>query len=105
MPDKKTPIDREEVRHVARLARLSLDPKEEERLTRELGAILDYIHTLRKAPVANLDPLTHVAETHAPLSPDSPHDSLSRRESLQNAPSASEGFFLVPEVIATDRED
>jgi aspartyl-tRNA(Asn)/glutamyl-tRNA(Gln) amidotransferase subunit C len=89
-------ISREEVLHVARLARLELSEEELERLGGQLGAILEAV-----GKVAELD-LTHVEPTSHPLdlvnvwAEDEPRPPLSVEEALANAPDDDGGFFRVP---------
>ncbi len=91
-------ISRDEVLHVARLARLALTDEEVGRLTEELGAILDAVGV-----VAELD-LTEVAPTSHPLDlvnvwdEDEPRESLSLDEVFANAPDRDGDLFRVPPV-------
>ena len=79
----------EEIRHVARLAKLDLSAPEAERLTNELGRILEYAQALREldADEARQD-FTHVAPLPVPVRPDEPRAGLPRAEVLALAPDA-----------------
>jgi aspartyl-tRNA(Asn)/glutamyl-tRNA(Gln) amidotransferase subunit C len=100
-------IDRDEVLHVARLARLQLSEDELEPMARELSAVLDHIATIAQLELDDVLPTTHViadamptdpVPTHPRLRPDEPRDSLPREVALAQAPAVSadgEGF-LVP---------
>jgi aspartyl-tRNA(Asn)/glutamyl-tRNA(Gln) amidotransferase subunit C len=66
-------VSREQVRHVAKLAKLRLSPGEEERLIAQLGGILEYVEQLAEAVAQGPAPeLTHVAPVSVPLRPDEP---------------------------------
>jgi aspartyl-tRNA(Asn)/glutamyl-tRNA(Gln) amidotransferase subunit C len=95
-------IDRDEVLHVARLARLELSDDEVEPMARELSAVLDHIAKIEELDLADVEPTTHaVADampTHPGLRADQPRPSLPRELALAQAPAVSadgEGF-LVP---------
>jgi aspartyl-tRNA(Asn)/glutamyl-tRNA(Gln) amidotransferase subunit C len=93
-------IDRNTVRHVAALARLRLEPDEEERWVRELGAILTYVDQLQALDVSNIEPTSQVAAGEpAPLRPDEERPSDVREEALAEAPDRDGDFFRVPQVV------
>jgi aspartyl-tRNA(Asn)/glutamyl-tRNA(Gln) amidotransferase subunit C len=99
-------IDRDEVLHVARLARLELSEEELEPMARELSAVLDHIATIAELDLEEVAPTTHViadamptdpVPTHPRLRPDEPRDSLPREVALAQAPAVSadgEGFVV-----------
>ena len=93
-------IDRDEVLHVARLARLQLDEDELEPMARELSAVLDHIATIAQLDLDDVAPMTHaVADavpTHPGLRADEPRDSLPREVALAQAPAVSNDGFSVP---------
>ena len=93
-------IDRDEVLHVARLARLQLDEEELEPMARELSAVLDHIATIAELDLEDVAPMTHVVADAMPAHPklraDEPRDSLPREVALTQAPAVSEGGFSVP---------
>ena len=89
-------IDREEVLHVARLARLRLDEDEVERMAGELSAVLDHIAKIGELDLEQVPPTTHVVEVTGRLRPDEPRASLPREVALEQAPAVSDGGFLVP---------
>ncbi|HEY7728083.1 MAG TPA: Asp-tRNA(Asn)/Glu-tRNA(Gln) amidotransferase subunit GatC [Candidatus Eisenbacteria bacterium] len=94
------PIDRATVRHVASLARLRIDPEEEERWVRELGAILAYVEQLQALDVSDIEPTSQVgAGAPAPLRPDEERPSDVREEVLKQAPDRDGDFFRVPQVV------
>ena len=94
-------IDREQVRHVARLARLALSVEEEERLAAQLGHVLDYIERLQAVDVSSVAPLSFAGDAAAglPLREDVPHQSLPRETVLAQAPEEDGKAFLVPRII------
>ena len=92
-------ITREQVEHVALLARLELDPAREEKIIEQLGAILDYIAKLNELDTTNVEPLTHASELHNVFREDKGSPSLPREEALANAPVQAQGCFRVPPVL------
>jgi aspartyl-tRNA(Asn)/glutamyl-tRNA(Gln) amidotransferase subunit C len=89
-------IDREQVLHVARLARLELDEDEVQRMSGELSGILDHIEKINALDLEDVAPTTHVVEVENALRPDVPRDSLPREVALAQAPAVQDGGFLVP---------
>jgi aspartyl-tRNA(Asn)/glutamyl-tRNA(Gln) amidotransferase subunit C len=89
-------IEREQVLHVARLARLQLSDDEVARMTGELSKILDHVETIGELDLDGVPPTTHVVEVANALRPDEPRPSLPRDVALANAPAVAEGGFLVP---------
>jgi aspartyl-tRNA(Asn)/glutamyl-tRNA(Gln) amidotransferase subunit C len=93
------PIRLDEVRRIARLARLRLTPEEEERYTQQLSDILDYATRLQKVDTSAIPPTSTVLPLAAPLRPDEARPSLPRELILANAPAAEEGMFRIPPVF------
>ena len=89
-------ISRDEVLHVARLARLALTDDEVERLTSELGAILDAVGVVSELDLADVQPTSHPLDLVNVWAEDVPHASLPLEEVLANAPEAENGLFRVP---------
>ncbi len=96
MSDK---ITRDEVRHVARLARLEFSEKQEERLTGELNNILEYMEKLNELDTAGLTPMSHAIRLQNVFRPDAVEAALDRDKSLANAPASDGVNFVVPKVI------
>lgn len=92
-------LSREEVEHVALLARLELDPQEIERFTWELNQILEHMEKLNELDVSNVQPTSHVIPMTNVLRPDKVEQPLPREEVLANAPDATEDAFRVPRVV------
>jgi aspartyl-tRNA(Asn)/glutamyl-tRNA(Gln) amidotransferase subunit C len=89
-------IDREQVLHVARLARLGLSDEEVERMSGELSTILDHVDKISELDLEGTDPTSHVIELHNVLRPDEPRPSWPRERVLEEAPDPAEGAFRVP---------
>ncbi len=89
-------IDREEVLHVARLARLALGEQEIEPMARELSAVLDHIARIGELDLDDVAPTSHVVEVSGALRPDEPRACLAREVALAQAPAVCEEGFLVP---------
>jgi aspartyl-tRNA(Asn)/glutamyl-tRNA(Gln) amidotransferase subunit C len=89
-------IDRDEVLHVARLARLRLSEEEIEPMARELSAVLDHIATIAQLDLDDVAPTTHVVDVSDGLRADEPRDSLPREVALAQAPAVSGEGFSVP---------
>jgi len=88
-----TPVDATEVRHVADLARVDLDPDDVERFADQFDTILAYFETLDEVPEIESEPeLTNV------MRPDETREGLSQDEALQNAPETEDGHFKGPRV-------
>jgi aspartyl-tRNA(Asn)/glutamyl-tRNA(Gln) amidotransferase subunit C len=92
-------LTREEVLHVAQLARLSLEPAEIELFTRQLNDILDYVAKLQELDTEGVPPLAHVIPVFNVFREDEIKPGLDRDQALDNAPAEEEGAFLVPRVI------
>jgi aspartyl-tRNA(Asn)/glutamyl-tRNA(Gln) amidotransferase subunit C len=97
MPGTKITID--EVRHVAKLARLTLDEPSLETMRDQLSGILDYVAALDELDVSGVLPTSHAIEMTCPLREDVVRDSLSRAEILRSAPKSEAGGFAVPKVM------
>jgi aspartyl-tRNA(Asn)/glutamyl-tRNA(Gln) amidotransferase subunit C len=89
-------IDREQVLHVARLARLELSEEEVERMAAELSTILDHIEKISELDLDGVPPTTHVVEVENALRADEPRPSLPREVVLAAAPEVADGGFAVP---------
>ena len=89
-------IDRSEVLHVARLARLRLDDDEVERMAGELSSILDHIAAISALDLEGVPPTSHVVEVEHGLRADVPGPCLPREVALEQAPAVQDGGFLVP---------
>ena len=89
-------IDREQVLHVARLARLRLDDSEVEQFAAELSQVLDHIEKIGELDLEGVEPTDHVVELENVLRADEPRPSWPREKVLGLAPDASDDAFRVP---------
>jgi aspartyl-tRNA(Asn)/glutamyl-tRNA(Gln) amidotransferase subunit C len=88
-------IDEATVRHVARLARLHLDPEEERRMGVELSGILEHVDLIQALDLEGVPATTHVVSLENVMRDDRPRPSLSADEALREAPEVVEGRFAV----------
>jgi aspartyl-tRNA(Asn)/glutamyl-tRNA(Gln) amidotransferase subunit C len=89
-------IDRDQVLHVATLARLRLSDEEVERISSELSGILEHVEHINELDLENVEPTWHVVAIENVLRPDTPRPSWSRDEVLERAPDPAGGAFRVP---------
>jgi len=89
-------IEREQVLHVAKLARLRLTDDEVERMAGELSKILEYVETMNELDLEGVEPTSHVVDLTNVLREDVPRPSLDRETALEQAPDATESGFRVP---------
>ncbi|MGD0289076.1 MAG: Asp-tRNA(Asn)/Glu-tRNA(Gln) amidotransferase subunit GatC [Candidatus Binataceae bacterium] len=94
-----TKITIEQVRHVARLARLELDAAEELSLQANMSEILTYIDQLNQLDTANIPPTAQVGEAGTPMRDDVVTNRPAPDEMLANAPAREGHFFKVPKII------
>jgi aspartyl-tRNA(Asn)/glutamyl-tRNA(Gln) amidotransferase subunit C len=92
-------IERQEVEHVARLARLKVTDEDVSNLTREMNNILTYIDKLGELDTSDIEPMAHALSLPTPLRQDLAGQSLNIDESLANAPERNNNFLVVPKVI------
>jgi aspartyl-tRNA(Asn)/glutamyl-tRNA(Gln) amidotransferase subunit C len=92
-------ISLDEVRHVARLARLALTDDEIVTLQGELSALLDHVDKIRLLDTANVPPTAHPLPLHNVLRADEPRPGLDRDEVLAAAPAVESHLFLVPSIL------
>jgi aspartyl-tRNA(Asn)/glutamyl-tRNA(Gln) amidotransferase subunit C len=89
-------ISREEVLHVADLARLALTDEETERLGEQLGAILEAVGKVSELNLSGVEPTSHPLELTNVWGADEPRPSLPLEDALANAPEREGSFFRVP---------
>jgi aspartyl-tRNA(Asn)/glutamyl-tRNA(Gln) amidotransferase subunit C len=92
-------VSSEQVRHIAKLARIAMSDEELERLVPELNNILGWVEQLGEVNTDGVEPLTAVIEQKLRLRDDVVNDGNIRDKILLNAPEAQHGFFAVPKVI------
>ena len=103
-PDKpdggmKMKITKEEVRHVADLARLDLDDAAVDTFAGQLGTILEYVDTLNHVDTTGVRPTSHAISLTNAFREDVPTVHLEREKALANAPEKEDGSFLVPKIV------
>jgi aspartyl-tRNA(Asn)/glutamyl-tRNA(Gln) amidotransferase subunit C len=89
-------IERDQVLHVARLARLRLSEEEVGRMADELSSVLDHIEKIGELDLDGVEPTSHVVELENVLRADEPRPSSPRERMLAEAPDAGDGGFRVP---------
>mgnify|MGYP000324095856 FL=1 len=92
-------IDKEKIKHTAKLARISLDEKKIDNLSKDLSNIFKFIEKLNKANTENIKPLSSILDQSLRLREDKVNDGNIRDQILENAPNKNEDFFIVPKVI------
>lgn len=97
MVEKKISVD--QVRHVARLARLELSPAEEQSLQADLSAILSYVDKLNQLDTTAVEPTAQVGEAGTPMREDEVTNHPMPEEMLANAPAREGHLFKVPKII------
>jgi aspartyl-tRNA(Asn)/glutamyl-tRNA(Gln) amidotransferase subunit C len=89
-------ISRDQVLHVARLARLRIEEQEIDRLSRELSSVLDHIEKISELHLDGVPPTSHVIDVENVLRPDDPRPSWPSERVLESAPDPADGGFRVP---------
>ena len=92
-------VSNDQVRHIAKLARIAMSEQELERLGPELNAIIGWVEQLAEVDTDGVEPLTAVIDQKLRLRDDAVTDGDIRDQVLANAPEAQHGFFAVPKVI------
>jgi len=92
-------VSNDQVRHIAKLARIAMSEAELERLGPELNAIIGWVEQLAEVSTDGVEPLTAVIDQKLRLREDAVTDGDIRDQVLANAPEAQHGFFAVPKVI------
>lgn len=92
-------LSAEQVRKVARLARLKLTEAEVDTFTLQLGQILGYVHVLDQLDTENVEPMAHAVDVANVFREDIPKESLPHESALANAPKSDGQTFLVPPIL------
>ena len=92
-------IDLKTIKHISKLARISVDEQKAEKLAGDLNSIFKFIEKLNKLKTDNVEPLTSVAETTLKLRPDEVKSKDIREQIIKNSPQDNEDYFVVPKVI------
>jgi aspartyl-tRNA(Asn)/glutamyl-tRNA(Gln) amidotransferase subunit C len=89
----------EDVKHIARLSRLSMSDSEIEIFSGQLSSIIEYVEQLNSLDTGNIEPTSHVIPLKNVMRNDILLGSLDRKIALQNAPDATDKFYRVPKII------
>ena len=92
------PLSRDQVRHVAMLARIGIEPGDEDFYAEQLSGILEHIDRLQQVDTDDIPPTAQVVEIVNQLREDVPRPCLTQAEVLANAPAVQDGFFRVPSI-------
>ena len=92
-------ISKEQVEHVAKLARLEVSENEKAMFARQLSAILTYMDQLKEVDTEGVEPTATVLPTENVWREDAVRLSLAQEQALANAPDQADGFFRVPKII------
>jgi len=92
-------VDLSTVRHIAKLARVRVEPEQAEALVGELNKILEWVEQLDQLDTTGIAPMTSVVERSQPLREDIVTEEDNSEAILANAPVAAHGFFVVPKVV------
>lgn len=91
-------ITKEDVEHIAKLAKLHFETEGIEKMQNEMNKILEYIEKLNELDTSKVEPLSHVIDLKNVFREDVVNQVYSTEELLKNAPSKTEKFFRVPKV-------
>lgn len=92
-------ISAKDLKHIAHLAYLDVDAEPSSQLTQEIGAIIDFVDTLRSLDTTDIAPLFHPFALHQRLRPDSVTEEDCLQELQEIAPLFEDNLYLVPKVI------
>ena len=92
-------IDKDTVKHISKLARISLDEKKADSLSKDLTSIITFIEKLNKLNTDKTKPLTSIIDASLKSRADEVKDGKIRDQILKNSPEKNEEFFVVPKVI------
>ena len=92
-------LDKDQVQHIAMLARLRLPDDEFAETVDKLSRIVDFVNQLQSAPTDEVRPMAHPLNQSQRLRPDEVSETVDRERVQKNAPSVADGLYLVPKVI------
>ena len=92
-------IDLKTVKHISKLARISIEEKKAKKLAEDLNSIFKFIEKLNKLDTNKVEPLTSIAETKLQLRQDKIKSKNIREQILKNSPNENKDFFVVPKVV------
>jgi aspartyl-tRNA(Asn)/glutamyl-tRNA(Gln) amidotransferase subunit C len=92
-------IDKETIKHISKLARISLDDKKIENLSKDLSSIIKFIEKLNKLNTDDNKPLTSIIDASLRFRKDEILEGKIREQILKNSPEKTDEFFVVPKVL------
>ena len=92
-------IDKDTVKHISKLARISLDEKKISNLSKDLSSIMEFIEKLNELNTDKITPLTSIINASLKSRKDEVKDGKIRDQILKNSPEKNEEFFVVPKVV------
>ena len=92
-------IDKETIKHISKLARISLDDKKIDNLSKDLSSIIKFIEKLNKLNTDDIKPLTSIIDASLKFRKDEILEGKIREQILKNSPEKSDEFFVVPKVV------
>ena len=92
-------IDKDTVKHISKLARISLEGKKIDNLSKDLSSIMKFIEKLNKLNTDNTNPLTSIIDASLKSRKDEIKEEKIRDQILKNSPAENDEFFVVPKVI------
>ena len=91
-----------DIDHLAKLAKLALEPEQCNHLSKELQNMIHMVNQLQEVNCQDVEPLSHPLEQHQPLRDDNVLSGNQRQQLQQNAPSIDNGYYVVPQIIETE---
>ena len=92
-------IDKDKIKHISKLARISVDEKKIDSLAKDLSSIFKFIEQLNEINTENVVPISSITNEPLRLRKDEINDGKIREKILENSPEKNEEFFVVPKVI------
>jgi aspartyl-tRNA(Asn)/glutamyl-tRNA(Gln) amidotransferase subunit C len=92
-------IDKDKIKHISKLARISVNEKKIDALSNDLSSIFKFIEQLNEINTNNVEPLSSILNEPLRLRKDEINDGKIREKILENSPQKNEEFFVVPKVI------
>jgi aspartyl-tRNA(Asn)/glutamyl-tRNA(Gln) amidotransferase subunit C len=92
-------IDKETIKHISKLARISIDDKKIDNLSKDLSSIIKFIEKLNKLNTDDIKPLTSIIDASLKFRKDEILEGKIREQILKNSPEKTEEFFVVPKVV------
>ena len=92
-------LNKEDVDYTAKLAKLTFNDSEAEKLAVDMSVILDYAHMLDEIDITGVEPLTHILEADNVMREDIPAETMSIDDALANAADSQDRFFRIPKML------